>query len=979
MVEIVLQSGEHLEYPSPAGATFAFVRYCLARFTSAPLNDLEFGDRSLDAVVDEGPVTVQSRAFKVTVGFQGKPRRQFQLECSALDRCYDLRMRVASVARANPNGLELFLDGKPLDDETFIGQLGIWQEQIIKCRVRPTPICRLYFSDLAGNRQIVDVAESASTTFEELAPMFHSAPIAVAFWGTDGEIKWTTRASTVQCHPAFPIELRLRPVVVKLALTAEAERNVVIDPNATVGDIVAQIRRQFPGSLISVYFGDVLLRDDQVLLEVNPSLASPFKVDIRDKPPALLECLFSCRNTTTPLTFTFNTAVADKARRLWAREKGVPAQSLCIYRKSRLVQNAERLKTYGHYEVVMMTKVRTVAMSLNPLPTERFTRKLRQEFAFESDKYRTAQQLETFLAEILKLATVSLFRVGHDRPVPPTTLSEMLSDLWITFDVARAVKIGYLFSVRDKPKQKKQVEVKANQKVIDVKLSLLRQLNDFQRLPRVLSFWFWGCELEDHDIFLGYGIPAGSKIVVDSKEKHEIKLKDFEDKEDLYLFWEGDSIDDLEMAFSRRHKIAEGTAGIFDGDVKVPGHRDLSEFEDCVLTARPVRREFTFLFCKEPVSILLPMDATANDAKEQIAKDEDVSVDQITLRCLGTTILNRFARLDPRQDIQVRMRKTVYFTYQNEQVPLLIDPHWPFEKVVHMLAAAVNIEASALEIRFDGAVVDRKMSVRDCGLSPHLEVRRKARRSNADEPQQRRRPTVSVSPSCGLMLLPHPSLMEFRVTLATETIPRNGKVLLEPTATIRDLERACWSKYGLNPDDCEIVVRHDATQVDERIRRETPLTTIDSDHSLVMIKSRDGMMLSGRESLFMTFTQRSRMPDLEIQFKVPQTGTNFALLFNQQDTVKEAKRRVSQQIELDDRRFCISLLLGTRMLVDSHLLIRLGIGNQTITVDIKNRHPLQTLDLSTALLAYVSRKISQRYARGDPGEVPDSGTCQTKF
>jgi hypothetical protein len=80
-----------------------------------------------------------------------------------------------------------------------------------------------------------------------------------------------------------------------------------------------------------------------------------------------------------------------------------------------------------------------------------------------------------------------------------------------------------VFSVRDKPKQKKQLEAKGAQKVVDVKLSLLGQLNDFQRLPRMLSFWFWGCELEDHEAFLGYGIPADSKIIVDSKEKHEIK------------------------------------------------------------------------------------------------------------------------------------------------------------------------------------------------------------------------------------------------------------------------------------------------------------------------------------------------------------------------------------------------------------------------------------------------------------------------
>jgi hypothetical protein len=363
-----------------------------------------------------------------------------------------------------------------------------------------------------------------------------------------------------------------------------------------------------------------------------------------------------------------------------------------------------------------------------------------------------------------------------------------------------------------------------------------------------------------------------------------------EDNEDLYLFWERESIDDLEMEFSRRHTIAEGTTGIFDGDVRVLGHRDLSEFEDCVLIARLVRREFIFLFCKEAVSILLPMDATANDAKEQIAKDEGVSVDQITLRCLGTTILNRFARLDPRQDIQVHMRKTVDFTYQNETVPLLIDPHWQFEKVMHMLAEALNIEASALEIRFNGAVVDRKMSVRDCGLSPQLEVHRRTRRSNADQPQQRRRATVSISSSCDLPRLPLPSLMEFRVTLATETIPRNGKLLLEPTATIRDLETAFWSKYGLNPNDCEIMVGHDATQVDKHLEREILLTTIDSGHSLVMVKSRDGMMLSGRESLFMTFAQTYRMQDLEIQFKVQQTGAHFPLVFNQQDTVKEAKR-----------------------------------------------------------------------------------------
>jgi hypothetical protein len=45
-------------------------------------------------------------------------------------------------------------------------------------------------------------------------------------------------------------------------LTAGADRNVVIDPNATAGDVVAQIRREFPESLIFIYFGDVALRDD---------------------------------------------------------------------------------------------------------------------------------------------------------------------------------------------------------------------------------------------------------------------------------------------------------------------------------------------------------------------------------------------------------------------------------------------------------------------------------------------------------------------------------------------------------------------------------------------------------------------------------------------------------------------------------------------------------------------------------------------
>jgi hypothetical protein len=67
---------------------------------------------------------------------------------------------------------------------------------------------------------------------------------------------------------------------------------------------------------------------------------------------------------------------------------------------------------------------------------------------------------------------------------------------------------------------------------------------------------------------------------------------------------------------------------------------------------------------------------------------------------------------------------------------------------------------------------------------------------------------------------------------------------------------------------------------------------------------------------------------------------------------------------------------------DAHrlaLVDLVGIENQIVTVDIKNRHPLQALDLHTALLAYVSRKISQRLVRQDPVEVPDGGIWQMEF
>jgi hypothetical protein len=91
---------------------------------------------------------------------------------SALDRGCDLRQQICARLKCSPFEFDLTLDSVTLDDECVLATLGINAKMTVGFVKRDIPFARLYCTDVAEQRIILDVEDPTRTRWGDLDQFF---------------------------------------------------------------------------------------------------------------------------------------------------------------------------------------------------------------------------------------------------------------------------------------------------------------------------------------------------------------------------------------------------------------------------------------------------------------------------------------------------------------------------------------------------------------------------------------------------------------------------------------------------------------------------------------------------------------------------------------------------------------------------------------------------------------------------------------
>lgn len=142
------------------------------------------------------------------------------------------------------------------------------------------------------------------------------------------------------------------------------------------------------------------------------------------------------------------------------------------------------------------------------------------------------------------------------------------------------------------------------------------------------------------------GIPAYAKIVVEIRDKHRIKVKEFQD-ETAYFFAEFNTVESLELLFYKQHPdVPKGSVGVFNGETRVSLNEAMLKFENAVLAIRPPLKDFEFIVGENTQTLRLTIDATVGEALALLAEALEVSPQKIVLRSGGQLVTSLTQRLD---------------------------------------------------------------------------------------------------------------------------------------------------------------------------------------------------------------------------------------------------------------------------------------------------------------------------------------------
>jgi hypothetical protein len=852
------------------------------------------------------PIQIKSVGFMIRICPLDDTRKRHRMDVCVLDlldRVYDLRQKCGSVCRSHPNELELCLNKKPLDDETFLGQLGQGPDATIHYRILPVGVSRLYFSDLEGRSRIFEFSDNQHTKFADITRWFHPVSACVTFWRGGAQINPWNVVNGFACDPCFPIEVRWQALEIRLRFSGKAElkdETMEIEATTTAADVLAQLRPRFLRQFaLSMNLSGKELKNER-LVDANPWLLSPFEIVVADRPaavPYLYEYQFIYPGNAVVQVLPPDFATGKTAREQLVGSTAFRLAVLWIYRKERLVQNSERLKPACQYTIVQNQRIKTVKLSLEPAPADRFYHKLKQEFSFDLDKNPNLWQLSTMLAGLLSLPSVTLSEAGRTEPLPGATDSNTLTNIQVNFPGPSSPGVSYRFSMRGPTKGKATLTVGSNGTVLDVKAGLGGIQNGIRRLPGVFSLWFWGCELQDDDKFLEYGIPANCTIVAEFKQEWELKVRELGAREISYVFSESDSIDELEMMFYRAHPdVANGTIGAFVGDTRLVGSEFIKQFDGGgVLTIRRVLQDFEFVIDGDQQPIRMPVDSTVNDALTLLSDRLEVPAERIELKRNGRPVATETGRLDGLGVIEVSIisdNVKADFLFEGRHVVIDLQSDLMFSEIAHFVGAELGIPAVSLEFKLGRDYIDRDMCIADFDGATQFEVTALRPPEPVPVPVQ-----IPASPAPAA-----PDVVKYQVILGLGVIPRVGNFSLPAGGTVKELEIQCRMKWGLEDLDVELVRRNIQTDETFPLNPETLVSSLqlDDDFSLICteraVEPPPGQAL--RENRARTGTRIVHVADDVNSLKVTHSGVlvpgHFELAFRVEQRDMHFKERFAR-------------------------------------------------------------------------------------
>jgi hypothetical protein len=843
--------------------------------------------------------------------------------------------------------------GTILDDESYIGHLGIVNGAFLNCVILSQGCVRLRFTALDGSQPIVEAPSAKGITLAQLADCLSSDPTAIDFEVDAKRLARSTMIDSYMWDPSVPINVVPREFELPLRFEGEILKFPIL-ATATILDVKTAVTARLPKlTNFMITFRRSLRLDSARILDFNPELDP---CEIARIPDHTARFKFTHKADVIALELLTSTTISQALKQL-ALKLGVAEGAIDVSVDGKPCAGGDVLDPNLKY-VVECHKLLSLAVLLysdcGRSPLEPVT------VTFDALSNPTVDAL-------LQKLTPSVGSAGFDlmyakRPLVPTEFLTTIPEaavLWCVYLTAEgASDVKFV----DQAGTTISLSVEPDLTVLGLKSELLRRFKRTKALPRTLLLSFWDQFLSDALKFADFKLPNNCVIQVrENPNACEVVVSGFGigPSPVRYRASDADRVSDLETFLANEENLT-GFRIRCAGDGSTLLH-DLAELE-----VIPLANELRFVRNGVETLIQLEPDSCLADARDSLRASLSLPPgDEIVFDVDEFAPIDRLAQPVSYRIKSATSKRAVPFSYDGRTVNLNVNPQSTLAEVSAEVAAAFALGKSPLAFVIDDDFLEDDARICDVGDSSaviEVRIRGAMMRTRTAAPSRPKAPQEAppripanlggAQPQLGPPGKPAapggkatPAAGNFvRVWLG----PATTRMKYEPGMVVGDLTDQIRDWKSIS-DDSEIRFEYvtelgDPVELDE----DESLGGYDwteGDLNVVVGEPDDGLSMSMNE-LMMT----CRLPSSQltrIPYNFVQVGSNkkFQLGLRADATVLVAREQVGKKLDADPDD--VILTLGGRPLLDHWVLNRLKIGEKVIAVEVEDRRELL---MTTAML-----------------------------
>jgi hypothetical protein len=798
------------------------------------------------------------------------------------DRIFDLKLRLPQGAKFYRYQISKY--GLVLRDDVRLATLGITRDELeLRLDILDKPICSLFFEK--AKKVVRKHLACKGRTFGDICALFSTVPVTVGFEYQGNTVKKTTPLDSQCWDPAFPIRVVKRnylPIVFENFPDWNTEVHMLKD--IAIDNIKSFLLSHFNDLFSFKLFVGRHEAKSGSISQLNPDMEPVVVRNIKlVKRPHFI---FSGKEVAVNLSR--ETTMCEFVKAFLAGPMSCASASVELFDNGHPISDSVKLLESGNYEIRLRNVIRRFLVELPPKRKESWFTK--PEFVKECEidvgSVTSAQAFIrhfTFECQLGSIANMRLMR-GETEIGMDAFMVDFPDQCKFAFEWAFEVD-SCCYSCQASPNTWRPLLVSSTTTVANMKLEFMRMTNQPSQLPGDILISFWGIELKDSDLVLGYGIPDGSHLDV-SNESRLFTVLNYDGENSTFIARRGDTLASVKDFYAEQNSINCSAIDFLCDDKRLTDDEQLWDLPTCKL--RVVHRKEnkyvqTLRYGEIPVAC--DGQTTVDHAVRQLASYFSVAPNQIRLTIPSRLLLPTETIFGIEDQIACSLLSLLKYDEQREFF-------FFYTKALFVFRFNVFLTVSEIEsILKDEFKIEKALSIVADGKK--------------------------VDPGCPLSQLEEGVVLGFalppwegKIVLATADSPKWIQLTMSPTAKLAEVEMQLRAQHKLG----EMEIQFSLTSCAEAI---------------------DKTCQVGRINTVLVARQKN-YPEKTFRFTSRQRGKPIEFTLAQNAFVGEARERLMAEFGVPREK--ITLFAAGRFLRDGFVLANLAEGEE-IGVHVKGLTP----------------------------------------